>query len=1016
MQIASGVSYAHARGVIHRDIKPSNILLDAAGTAWVTDFGLARDGDSGLTATEDVIGTFRYMAPERFAGHCDERSDIYSLGLTLYELLALEPAFSEHDPAMLVDAIRTHLPRPLRQFDPRMPRDLNTIVLKAIEKEPARRYASADELAADLGRFLADEPIHARRVKNSEKVYRWCRRNPALAAVSCLAIVGLLATVIILAISNRQVRDGNSALRVAVVGRDEAIAGQQKALGQREKALDEAGAQRKLAETNAARAEDLVRTMSTERGLLAGERGEMADAVLWFAEAAKLSASDEPAREANLVRAQAYATEAVRPLRLFEHTLRREGWVTKLSFSPNSRQLLSRAESIDLTWGDTRLWDLETGEPLPLPPGIIRATAAAWSADGLLLAIGDEFGRVVVINSNSREPLVDIHADGGDVIEMVFSPRVDRLAIAAGDELSLWSLSDDPQCLGRFKHPMRIAGLRYSPTGDHISSLCSDAGARLFRISSGELAAPQITRGNTWKTPSWDAAIPLVPRFINGGKTWIVFARFLDSKELGGANSMVLIDVESGTTRDVPLEGGRVVEMSPDEQYVFDAYQHAAIRKLADGSALGSYDHMLFQYAISAAFHPDGSMLLVGSGERIVRLMNVPELTPVTAPIEHAQSVSCVAVAPDGRSFATAETGALVRVWAFPGGPDKLSARFHPHALSQISFADVSRDGRYAVATGRTSKGNDLTTIRVVELATGQAVGSPLSPGGIILGTRFLRDAKQVAIVSAETSSQTDRQSMQSNSGFLYIADWQTGQPRGAARFNSEPRSVEIHPTDKELAVLCADGTVHLFRLDDLKETRTWHAHPPYPANNWYINNGHLLYSPDGQFLATCGRDNQVRDWDPKTGKLILAVVHGGQTDEAAFSSSSRYLATSSWNKNEVRVTDVTTGQLVSPLLIHPDWAYSAQFSPDERLLVTSCRDGSARVWNWRTGELVGRALEHGREVHTAKFLHDGTRVLTVSEENSARLWATGHQRRHRFGTRRGCPSRSQGHQPRTND
>jgi serine/threonine protein kinase len=178
MQIASGLSYAHARGVIHRDIKPSNILLDASGTAWVTDFGLARDGDSSLTATEDVIGTFRYLAPERFAGRCDERSDIYALGLTLYELLALEPAFSEHDRAVLVDTIRTHLPRPLREFDPRMPRDLNTIVLKAIEKEPARRYASADELAADLGRFLADEPIHARRVMNSEKVYRWCRRNP----------------------------------------------------------------------------------------------------------------------------------------------------------------------------------------------------------------------------------------------------------------------------------------------------------------------------------------------------------------------------------------------------------------------------------------------------------------------------------------------------------------------------------------------------------------------------------------------------------------------------------------------------------------------------------------------------------------------------------------------------------------------------------------------------------------------------------------------------------------------
>ena len=204
MQVASAVSYAHARGIIHRDIKPSNILLDGAGTAWVTDFGLAREGDSGLTGTADILGTIRYMAPERFNGQCDERSDIYSLGLTLYELLALEPPFRERDRLALTEAICTRPARALRQIDPHVPRDLETIVLKAIEKEPARRYVSADEMAADLRRFLADEPIRARRVSSSEKFYRWCRRNPAFAAANCLAVAGLLATIVILTASNRQ--------------------------------------------------------------------------------------------------------------------------------------------------------------------------------------------------------------------------------------------------------------------------------------------------------------------------------------------------------------------------------------------------------------------------------------------------------------------------------------------------------------------------------------------------------------------------------------------------------------------------------------------------------------------------------------------------------------------------------------------------------------------------------------------------------------------------------------------
>ena len=163
-QAAQGLAYAHSRGIVHRDIKPSNLLLDTAGVVWITDFGLAKAEDDGLTATGDILGTIRYMAPERFRGEGDARADIYALGLTLYELLTLRPAFDTSDRLKLIERIKTEEPARPRSLDARIPRDLETIVLKAIDKDPAQRYATAEAMAEDLRRFLADEPIKARQV------------------------------------------------------------------------------------------------------------------------------------------------------------------------------------------------------------------------------------------------------------------------------------------------------------------------------------------------------------------------------------------------------------------------------------------------------------------------------------------------------------------------------------------------------------------------------------------------------------------------------------------------------------------------------------------------------------------------------------------------------------------------------------------------------------------------------------------------------------------------------------
>ena len=221
-QVADALAHAHLQGVLHRDVKPANLLLDAGGTVWVTDFGLAKaEGMEELTQPGDMVGTLRYTAPEQLRGEGDARCDIYSLGVTLYELLTLRPAFDAADRVSLVRQIAQDEPPRPRKLDRRIPRDLETIVLKTIAKEPARRYATADEMAEDLRGFLGDRPIKARRTPWWEHMGRWCRRNPAVATACSVAVAALIGG---FAVSLWQWDRANRNYRAAQLSADQATA------------------------------------------------------------------------------------------------------------------------------------------------------------------------------------------------------------------------------------------------------------------------------------------------------------------------------------------------------------------------------------------------------------------------------------------------------------------------------------------------------------------------------------------------------------------------------------------------------------------------------------------------------------------------------------------------------------------------------------------------------------------------------------------------------------------------
>jgi eukaryotic-like serine/threonine-protein kinase len=197
VQVARGLDYAHKQGILHRDIKPSNLLLDAKGTVWITDFGLAKaEGADELTHTGDIVGTLSYMAPERFRGWSDPRSDVYCLGITLYELLTLRPAFADSCRPRLIERVLHDDPLCPRRLDSTIPRDLENIVLKAINKEPGRRYQTAAELADDLDGFLAGLPVRARRTGMWERTAKWIKRRPAVAALAATVLLALVSGIV----------------------------------------------------------------------------------------------------------------------------------------------------------------------------------------------------------------------------------------------------------------------------------------------------------------------------------------------------------------------------------------------------------------------------------------------------------------------------------------------------------------------------------------------------------------------------------------------------------------------------------------------------------------------------------------------------------------------------------------------------------------------------------------------------------------------------------------------------
>ncbi|MDR3638692.1 MAG: protein kinase [Isosphaeraceae bacterium] len=543
VQVAEALAYAHHQGILHRDIKPANILLDTEGTAWVTDFGLAKADDSiELTTQGDVVGTLRYMAPERFRGRADRRSDVYGLGLTLYEMLTLQSPFGTGDRARLTERIlQSEPPRP-RRVDPRIPRDLETIVLKAIAKEPGRRYDNASALADDLRRFLSDRPIHARRTPPWEHGWRFCRRNPAL-AISGALVVSLLSLILIVwarwtASLDAQLKHTADARLAEHTARNDALEklwhsylarAQAGRFGRRPgqrldglEALEQAVAIARSVDAPAASFDALrdeaiacLALPDLRPGRVAFDR--VADAVKPvfdgdFERYARLEpggaiavfrmGDDKPiARLTDFggtpermwmgPDGRYLAVGVAGGLQMWDVDARRiaftrPGKIVRLAFGADSRRAV-----IGLANGAVVVADVASGRELAsFAPGY-TPSLFALSPDGTHLAIADErrdSGVELWTLGPARRTATLKLAEGGPAFALAWSPRGDWLAISLrnASTVEIWDVAERHPVATLEGHAQQVNTLDFHPNGTFVLTQSWDGSARLWNLATGK--------------------------------------------------------------------------------------------------------------------------------------------------------------------------------------------------------------------------------------------------------------------------------------------------------------------------------------------------------------------------------------------------------------------------------------------------------------------------------------------------------------------------------------------------
>ncbi|MEM9645283.1 MAG: serine/threonine-protein kinase, partial [Planctomycetota bacterium] len=832
MQISAALDHAHRRGIIHRDVKPSNILIDTSGTAWLTDFGLAKTDDEAQTQTGDFVGTLRYSAPERFAGRCDEQSDQYALGLTLYECIALHPAFEMADRIQLIHAIETSSFKDLRRVAPDAPVDLVTIVEKSLQHDPSRRYASAADLSDDLQRYLADEPIRARQLSLRERWTRWRRRNTALANL----LAATAALLVLVAFG-----------AVIASFREAGLRRQAKAAG-KEAIESRAALQRMLyfAEMNL-----------SSQALAAG--GGISRIEEWLDHwDPKHGVPDMRGWEWHYMRSACRRFDREIPLG------KTVGAVLQLCWRPDGGKFALAQSDHAVT-----VWDQETLLRCHSLQGHSdQVHTVAWSPDGTKLASGSLDRTLRIWDAETGEQLSRFEFDDA-VSAVAWAPNSQRVALGVANQIHTCDLNDDQliQQVGEEQSISTITNLQWSPDGSHVfaANWWGNDGA-IWSVRDGRRQRRLPGWLVTWKPESAE-----VENWFSTDATGTI--RIWRSDENHPVSTL------SGHT-----SGVRSLAVSPDGTTLLSSSIDLSIR--AWDLKSGKIKEILLGHrgeVFSATWSPDGTRILSSGKEPTVYVWEGQTSNP--SQLNSDFRVETIDWHPTDQRLLTTNRGGMATIWETGDETSKRRLTGYPNSVTSARW---SRDGKRIATSHRDG------TVQVWDPSSGERLLKMNGHQGEAVEVAWSPDGKTLVSTGVDARLCYWDLTTESTPFFAYQAKEYSQCVRFSPcgkwlAVGTQQGRVMTFDIDNRLEVrrqwrASGNAIVALSWSPDSQALAT--SGVESLATIWEPSTGERVQELRGHFgpiweidwnragdrIATCSRDGTVRVWEPRSGAEAIRL------------------------------------------------------------------------------------------------------------------------------------------------